>query len=234
MEDTSSVTTCPAMPITRLDVLGRRAGVDQHDARRAEPVEHRGLRLAEQRIVHHHHDIGLFDVAALQNRAVATAHEGDDRRATPLGAVERRVLHVAPGKERRATDDAAGELHTFAAASVEAHVPDHRRSRSHWRYSLPLRRQALLRVSQPHASRAPVLGSRPWPATSHRLQERRGRFRATAKHRFSVTVPRGENADRGSRRNVVRTRAPLPWCLPEALATAHNLDERGLLCTYVT
>ena len=101
--------------------------------------------------------------------------------------------------------------------------------------AFPCALQALLRLSQPHASRA----GRSWlsPSAGHlpRLQEGHAHFRATAKHRFSI-------GSHGSEGREYRPRFSSQCCevqdafavvLPEPPATAHNLDERRLLCTYV-
>jgi hypothetical protein len=76
----------------------------------AHAVEHPGIRLREQRVVHDDDGIPALDVAAFgDGLGVGKAGEGDHGRA-PLRAVERRVPHREAGKEGGAADDATASF----------------------------------------------------------------------------------------------------------------------------
>jgi hypothetical protein len=100
--------------------LGRLGAVDQQHGMRIEALEHAGGGNAHQRVVGHDGEIRIADVAALVDRPAVGANEGKHRRAAPLGAIARRVLHREALAEEGGAEHAARRLHALAAAAVKA------------------------------------------------------------------------------------------------------------------
>jgi len=95
-------------------------GVDQQHGALADTRQYARSRDRHQRIVGDDHQVGAGDDAAFVNGHARGAYVGEDRCATPLGTIARRILDFIAFREKGAPKDAAGRFHALATASMKA------------------------------------------------------------------------------------------------------------------